>query len=268
VSKRDAAHDSPWTRLEPGTNPYLEYYEASMSALPADVGRLFDPALDEDRRETLDAAVCDVLTADVLARYAWAVPDERALRVIGHFSPIIEIAAGNGYWAACLLDRGVDIVCADKMSGGKRAKGGGGGGAEPWTEVLRAGPELCKAHRERALLLVYPDDFDHSADSVALKCLESYAGSTVIHVGELFGSARLMEHPWGRSSGDDFQVRLNELYSKVLEVPLPTWPYSQDALTVWRRKHPCITDDGVFGHMPPDEQLRPAIACKALKHLL
>lgn len=55
---------------------------------------------------------------------------------------------------------------------------------------------------------------------------------------------------------------------QVLEVPLPSWPFSKDALTVWRRKRPCITDDGVFGFVPAEEELRPAVACAALEHLL
>lgn len=51
-------------------------------------------------------------------------------------------------------------------------------------------------------------------------------------------------------------------------MPLPSWPFSKDALTVWRRKRPCITDDGVFGFVPAEEELRPAVACAALEHLL
>lgn len=251
---------APAPRLARGANPYHEYFLASMAQLPADVEqRLFDPALDEERREALDEAVCALVTEDVIARYAWAIPDERALRVVAHFAPVLEIAAGGGYWSACLRARGVDVVCADKLTGG---------GDATWTHVLRAGPKLCKKHADRALLLVYPDDFETSAKSVALRCLENYAGMTVIHAGELFGSARLMEHPWGRSTADEFQVRLAERFHKVLEVPLPSWPYSRDSLTVWRRKHPCITDDGVFGHVPAEEELRPAIACASLRHLL
>jgi hypothetical protein len=260
ASKRSRATERA-TRLQRGTNsnPYLDYYVKSMASLPSDIERLFDPSLDEDRREELDEAVCAVVTEDVIARYAWAIPDERALRVIGHFSPVLEIAAGGGYWSSCLRARGVDVVCADKLTGG---------GDNLWTKVLRAGPKLCKKHTDRALLLVYPDDFETSAKSVALRCLENYAGMTVIHAGELFGGGRLMEHPWGRSTADEFQVRLAERFHKVLEVPLPSWPYSRDALSVWRRKHVCITDDGIFGHVPAAEELRPVIACASLRHLL
>ena len=40
--------------------------------------------------------MCD----DVLCvnfRYAWAIPDKRALNIIKHFSPVVEIACGAGW---------------------------------------------------------------------------------------------------------------------------------------------------------------------------
>jgi len=284
ASDGPASDEGDGTRLPAGANPYLEYYREKMAGLPADVKRLFDPALDDERRDELDAAVCAVVTEEVVSRYAWAVPDERALRIIAHVGAgcegILEIGAGSGYWAALLRNCGVSVVCTDKYTGGPDKAASGKRKAasgkqrqqqqqQPsWTCVLGAGPELCKKHMGRALLLVYPDDFECSAESVALKSLDCYAGSTVIHVGELFGSVRLMEHPWGRSSGDEFQVRLNNIYHKVLEVPVPSWPFSNDRLTVWRRKHPCITDDGVFGYVPPDEELDPVLAIPSMSHLL
>lgn len=161
---------APVYQLARGANPYLEYHARSMATLPADVGRLFDPALDDERRDELDAAVCAVLTEDVIEQYAWAVPDERALRAIAHFGPILEIGGGSGYWAACLRDRGVDVLVADLHTGG-----GGRRAVRAWTEVVRAGPALCKQHASRSLLLVYPDDFERSAESVALRSARARA---------------------------------------------------------------------------------------------
>ncbi|CAM9829753.1 unnamed protein product [Choristocarpus tenellus] len=50
-------------------------------------------------------------------RYAWAIPDERALRIIGHFGPIVEVGCGLGYWARLLRDRGVDVTAYDRNGG-------------------------------------------------------------------------------------------------------------------------------------------------------
>ena len=46
--------------------------------------------------------------------YAWATPDNRAVRIIRYFSPIIEIGCGkNWYWAKLLRSVGVGILAYD-----------------------------------------------------------------------------------------------------------------------------------------------------------
>ena len=65
----------------------------------------------------------------VQQQYAWATPDDRALRILAHHSPLLEIGCGtNAYWcwqlmewSAQLQDGGVDIVGVDvaPRSGGK-----------------------------------------------------------------------------------------------------------------------------------------------------
>jgi hypothetical protein len=61
---------------------------------------------------------------------------------------------------------------------------------------------------ERTLLLCYPDDFEHSDESVALESLKNYSGSTIIHVGELFGDAVKVSGSsvWGRTTSPEFQM--------------------------------------------------------------
>ncbi|RYG62513.1 hypothetical protein EON64_17735, partial [archaeon] len=108
----------------------------------------------------------------LIEKYAWAVPDERSLRIIAHFSPIIEIGSGKGYWARLLKGMGVNIVAYDKYlpSAGQE-----------WTEVQRGGPEVLKKVKDRTLLLCYPDE----AESIAAACLDNFTGDYIIHVGEL-----------------------------------------------------------------------------------
>lgn len=65
--------------------------------------------------ETLDG-----LGQDLCEKYAWAIPDERALTILKSFSPLIEIGSGKGYWAKLLQNRGVDIIGFDKYTGGTR----------------------------------------------------------------------------------------------------------------------------------------------------
>lgn len=96
------------------SNPYLDFYRAFCAQHPGDLTRVFDPSLGEDERSEMYAALdvgvamvrclfnvmtrmllglqVRVLTAGVRVRgwqkYAWAIPDERALRIIKHFGPV------------------------------------------------------------------------------------------------------------------------------------------------------------------------------------
>jgi len=82
-----------------GDNPLLEVYKKWMKDLaPPDMARVFDPTLEEDRRIEL----LNSLPTRAQKKYAWAIPDERALRILYHFAPIYEVAAGLGYWGYCL----------------------------------------------------------------------------------------------------------------------------------------------------------------------
>jgi hypothetical protein len=85
---------------------------------------LFSREADETRAE--DWVRLTLLGAPLAEKHAWAIPDHRAIRVLQHFSPLIEIGAGKGYWGHMLkqtTDK-VDILCFDKIISD-----------ELWTEV-------------------------------------------------------------------------------------------------------------------------------------
>ena len=56
--------------------------------------------------------------------------------------------------------------------------------------------QILKDNADRTLMLCYPDDFELSEHSMALECLENYAGDTVIHIGELLGQTICLPDPW------------------------------------------------------------------------
>ena len=62
---------------------------------------------------------------------------------------VVEVGAGKGYWCALLQARGVDAVAFDAKPP-----------PETFAAVREGGPEalLGDAHRDRSLLLCYPDD--------------------------------------------------------------------------------------------------------------
>ncbi|KAF0701709.1 Aste57867_7875 [Aphanomyces stellatus] len=258
--------------LTPTCNPYLEFFRSFQKSQPKDMDRLFDPDLDDEVRENLFNLVDD----NIASKYSWAIPDERALRVIKHYGPIVEIGAGTGYWGRLLQLRGVDIKCFDLHVPGDGVSDDDASDEEEeeklerktWIHVQKGTPEVLKKLNKRSLLLCYPDDYEDSEESMALECLNNYTGDTVIHIGELFGHTLCLPEPWGRTSSPDFQIRLAAVFHKVLQVPLNSWHSSMDALTVWKRTKTCIVEDGIYAYIPPNERLNMVMSSPCTEHLL
>jgi len=163
----------------------------------------------------------EILGEPLIQKYAWAIPDERALKICSEFGPIIEVGAGKGYWAWLLKQRGVDIIAFDKYAykekGWMEVKKGDPsvlstdaaksgrltpGSKAAWTRAPPL-PSQAGAHaamkddfnqaaaplrtsapvvdKPRTLLLSYPDQ----GESMASECLKHFQGDTIIHVGEL-----------------------------------------------------------------------------------
>uniref|UniRef100_A0AAV1UJU6 Uncharacterized protein n=1 Tax=Peronospora matthiolae TaxID=2874970 RepID=A0AAV1UJU6_9STRA len=101
--------DSIVLDLTATSNPYLDYYHKFVREHPGELTAVFDPELSDEARSEMYAA----LDVRVAMRYSWAIPDERALQIIKHYGPIVEMGAGSGYWARLLQDRGVDVVAYD-----------------------------------------------------------------------------------------------------------------------------------------------------------
>jgi len=226
------------------------------------------------------------------ASFAWAVPDERALNIIAQYGPVVEVGAGLGYWARCLRERGVDVEAYDilvspvqseendntveqskedqnsKVLDNAANDDTGEELQSAWTKVEEGGPEMLeKVDSSRALFLCYPDDFEQSEESMAEACLTNFTGDTVIHVGEWLGSSACRPNPWGRSSGEDFQLRLASTFHKVLQVPLPCWSAGADSLSVWKRTTTCIYEGEMFADIPPSERLNLTMVCPSTEHL-
>lgn len=175
----------------------------------------------------------EVLGQPLVDKYAWAIPDERSLGILAHFSPLIEIGAGKGYWASLLLNRGVDILAFDKIGGGE----GGQNDDSNWTEVKKGGPKLLAKpkYAGRNLFLCYPDE----GSSMSIKCLEHFTGDYIVHVGELMNMGGTIsgapQAPFGRTTSAEFTVALAETFHCLLKASIPRLPFSNDCITVWKR---------------------------------
>jgi len=269
----------------------LETYKAVVASWPPEMKRLLSASLEPERRAELWGLMAE--SGDRLRReYAWALPDERALRVLEAYAPLVEVGAGRGYWASLLEARGVDVVAYD-----------GNPPPKTFCRVLRGGPEVCATHRDRTLVLCYPDDecradldddssraassksaSEEDAAPLSLASLRAYEGDTVVVIGEAAatgGTLALAQAPWGRSHDSLFQVELAAAFHPVLVAKLPRWPLSRDCVAVWVRTRVCPivferdSDDEKSGDdldgwadIPPGEQLDVDCAAPCAKHLL
>src|SRR5260370_18813681 len=115
-------------------------------------GGPWNPYLDRWAAAGRDVALAGDLRAALIREYAFGVPGEDALSCIASHAPIVEVGAGNGYWARCLRERGVDVLAYDQLGDQWHAWF-----RELWTDVVRGGPEALAGHADRTLLLCCPD---------------------------------------------------------------------------------------------------------------
>lgn len=253
-------------------NELYEKWKSNRLSLPADFSRLLDPEIDEERRGDLFEAEDE----NAMEKYAWAIPDERALRILEHFAPLVEMGAGAGYWARLLRERKVTIFAYDKEVG-ENCKAAGVS-ARPFTKVEKGGTEILSLYPNAvnaALLLIYPDGDELT---LSMESLQNYQGDTVIHVGEWLGSTLTLSmegqetpdsvYPWGRSTSPDFQLVMEASFHKVLQVPLPNWGSVRNCLTVWKRTTSVVLEGDRYAYIPEDEQLEMTMVAPSTKHLL
>mmetsp|Transcript_10068 Transcript_10068/g.28228 ORF Transcript_10068/g.28228 Transcript_10068/m.28228 type:complete len:358 (-) Transcript_10068:166-1239(-) len=257
------------------SNPLLSKQTKFLSSIPSKARRHFfsEKHVDGEARADIWTRQAD-LGEQLVDRYAWATPDGRALGILRHFSPIVEIGCGaNAYWAQKMHSASIDVVAYDlavedgghiqkKEKKGKKRKSGScageGDGNGKHFAVRKGGPDILAsgAVRNRALFLCYPDEDDKYAGaprsqeddggdeqsplSMGAQCLEHYQGDIVIHVGELHGDTLSLDQaPWGRSSAPEFQQRLAAEYHCLLKAALPNWLHVRDTISVWKRSQTC-----------------------------
>ena len=157
--------------------------ERSLGLLPPITG---NPYLDAYRR-SMAAPRSDEWPGDLLAKFGFAVPDDRALRLIAAHSPagVVEIGAGLGYWARLLHERGVDVVAYDLWPP-PSSNNVWFAGRQPWFPVLPGDERIVATYPERTLLLVWPTRNEDWAASAAQLHLER-GGQRLVYVGEAPG---------------------------------------------------------------------------------
>ena len=214
-------------------NPYLDIFvEKSLYQNPIDILSAMtssgDPTAMEKYLDLFNYRL--ILTR----KYAWAVPDEVAIKLISEFSPLIEIGAGIGYWAKLIAEVGGDILAFDTEENWETMKIAGDfeeiskkTGVQvdleyKWFDVQVGDEETIKQYPDRTLFLCWPP----FQSEMGLNCLKKYTGEYFIFVGE---EAR-------NSNNESFDQYLDQHFYKIIDHPIPKYEGITDSLKVYQRK--------------------------------
>eukprot|EP00873_Tetraselmis_striata_P044700 jgi/Tetstr1/464964/TSEL_009698.t1 len=151
---------------------YYQEWRALRDSWPEEMAILFTAQVSDERRAELFQLMAEQ-GEPLRGKYAWAIPDQRAIRIIANFSPLVEIGAGKGYWAMLLRQAGADVLALD-ITGSSRKKGaapGKKGLQGQWSEVRKGGPKVLQTVETlgRTLFLCYPDEYEHTCGGFPLR---------------------------------------------------------------------------------------------------
>ena len=186
--------------------------------------------------------------------FAHAVPSAEALDAVAALdTPVVEIGAGTGYWAALLEQRGVDVVALDatppeceprrKQIGGRRQE------QILRRDVSRGAPGRTRgsrrARRSRAHdLLAVPAgrrprevgrDVPGPLEGTRARARRGVERARAATAESWPRGCASPATPEGQTTSLEFQQRVEREFKLVKHVRLPNWPFCRDDLTVWVR---------------------------------
>jgi len=193
------------TKLE---NPYLEIFETE-ALHTFNFSQLTTEKNVFQRRDEL------------VGEYSWAVPNQDAIDIIASCTPIIEIGAGTGFWAYLIEQAGGVCYAYDDFSW-KNCTNARVHFKKIWTNVREGSFEKIKDHPDSTLFLCWPP----YRDPLALNCLNTYEGNTLLYVGERDGCTGCGE----------FQALIDKEWEEINSIQIPQYFGIHDYLMVLKRK--------------------------------
>jgi hypothetical protein len=154
-------------------------------------------------------------------RYSYVYPSSIALTILSERGPLVEVAAGTGYWAEKLRQLGVDIVAYDQAPPDGELFNRYHARNTTWIPVIEGDQTVLSKHPDRTLFLCWPPLYSSLGD-----CLSYYEGQTVAYIGDDgFRTAKL--------------DNLENNFAKVAAVPVRAVDPHPDAaasLSIWKRR--------------------------------
>lgn len=146
----------------------------------------------------------------LVEKYSWAVPNEEAINYLSEFDELIEIGAGNGYWAYCINNTGGNVQAYDISPPDGT-----------WTDVAERDVKFMGV-KDNAVLTVWPPCNEYVAGQLPEK-----KPAHILYVGE----------PAGGCTGDtQFFEGLSETYGLVAKIEIPSYVGINDNLFHYIRK--------------------------------
>ena len=185
-------------------------FEYSLLRLEED-GQLSD--FSEDREAALLA---------LSQRYSYVYPSPIALTMLSELGPLVEVAAGTGYWAEKLRQVGVDVVAYDQAPPDGEVLNRYHARKATWMPVIEGDQTVLLKHPDRTLFVCWPPLYSSLGD-----CLSYYEGQAVAYIGDNgFRTAKL--------------DNLEKDFAKVAAAPvraLDPDPGAAASLSIWQRRH-------------------------------
>lgn len=156
-----------------------------------------------------------------VGEYAFAIPSEDALEAIARWAPdgIVELGAGNGYWAHLLSERGVSIVAVEPKLRGRR---------KIWHSMVKGDHRSLARYPNRTLFICWPTQ----GDSWAERALRTYRGTAFIYCG----LPREGAEEGATCATPGFFDLLDREWQIEERVEIPNFERQNDALTLYARR--------------------------------
>lgn len=152
---------------------------------------------------------------DLRLKYAFGIPDQKAIDELVNLSPLVEIGAGSGYWAYLIDKNGGDIIAFDNFDRKDQFE-------KEWFNVMKGTPEKLEKYPDRNLFLCWPENDDPMGE-LAVKKSQS---NKVITIGE--GKN-------GCTGNDGMHYILNKDYTLEEIIEIPTWFNNNDSMFIYNK---------------------------------
>lgn len=193
--------------------------------------REFGPAFQDDWRTPVNDCTVSLYRdrREVIRQYGFALPCHEAISALKKLSPILEVGAGAGTWAAILKMNGVDIIATDRNF--NTDYGFHAGRHYPVTRM--SADNAIHRRPDRNVLMIWPC-YQDEWSTRAVRLIKP--GKHLALIGEGAG---------GCTGTDNLFNHLDKYYRHKKTIRIPCWYGIHDRLDIYQR---------AIGAPPPPEK--------------